>query len=112
MEINAQFTCLRRNPNTRLRFFCIPYAGGNAAAFRGWPDGLPEAIEVWAVQPPGRGVRLGEMVYSRIEPFIRDLSEAMALILDLPYALFGHSFGALPANLAGALTAITRARSA
>ena len=36
-----------------------------------------------------------ETPYTRIEPFIQDLSEAISPFLEIPYAIFGHSFGAM-----------------
>ena len=51
---------LRPKPQSAaaLRLFCFPYAGGGAAIYRGWPDGLPGTIDVCAVALPGRGGRL------------------------------------------------------
>jgi medium-chain acyl-[acyl-carrier-protein] hydrolase len=100
--------CLRHQPDARLRLFCFPYAGGAAVAYRGWPEGLPASIEVWAIQPPGRGARLKETCYLRINPLIQDLFTAIVPFLDVPFAFFGHSLGAL---VAFELTRILRRES-
>ena len=50
---------LRPNPQARLRLFCFPYAGGGASLFARWGELLPAAIDVCAVQPPGRYGALG-----------------------------------------------------
>jgi medium-chain acyl-[acyl-carrier-protein] hydrolase len=93
----------------RSRLFCIPYAGAGASIFRGWPGGLPAGVEVWAVQPPGRGARIRETPYHQFEPYIQELSEAIIPHLDLPYAIFGHSLGAIIAfELARKLRKIQR----
>ena len=43
-------------------FFCPPYAGAGASIYRSWSTGLPAAIEICAVQLPGRERRIAELV--------------------------------------------------
>jgi medium-chain acyl-[acyl-carrier-protein] hydrolase len=80
---------------TVLRLFCLPYAGGSAAIFRNWSKRVPESVLVCPVELPGRGSRLSE------PPFINLLDLAEALVgwlrpyLDMPFAFFGHSMGAI-----------------
>lgn len=83
------------NPGARLRLFCLPYAGGGASIFRKWPDGLPADVEVCPIQLPGRGTRLMERPFTRLPLLIEALAQALAPLLDKPFALFGHSLGAL-----------------
>jgi medium-chain acyl-[acyl-carrier-protein] hydrolase len=83
------------NPEAALRLFCFPYAGGTSLIYRAWPKLLPRAIEVCAVQLPGRGERLSEPAYTNIADLVRALADALLLRLDKPFALFGHSMGAL-----------------
>ncbi|HEX8392037.1 MAG TPA: thioesterase domain-containing protein [Longimicrobium sp.] len=85
----------RPNPRARLRLFCLAHAGGGASAFRGWADVLPPEVEVCPVQLPGRENRLAEPAIMRMEPLVEALSSAVRPYLDLPFALFGHSNGAL-----------------
>src|SRR5215472_13616732 len=40
--------------------FCLPYAGGSAAAFRDWPSHLPERLRCVPARLPGREARLSE----------------------------------------------------
>jgi medium-chain acyl-[acyl-carrier-protein] hydrolase len=86
----------RNNP--RLRLFCFPYAGGGAAAFRLWPNHLPEDIEVVAVHPPGRAHRLSEPPPTRIETMVGSALDSLTPLMDRPFAVFGHSLGALVAG--------------
>lgn len=85
------------NPKAALRLFCFSYAGGGASVFRSWADALPPEVEVCAVQLPGRESRIGEVAYRRVAPLIAALADAVAPYLDRPFALFGHSMGALVA---------------
>ncbi|MEU6125559.1 thioesterase domain-containing protein [Streptomyces sp. NPDC047123] len=79
-------------PDARLVLYCLPHAGGGASAYRDWANGLPAGIDVVAVQLPGRENRIRE------RPAIDLDALADAIAADhpgLPYALFGHSNGAL-----------------
>lgn len=78
-----------------MRLFCFPFAGGGASTFRGWPDGLPAGVEVCAVQPPGRENRFRERPFSHLSALVLALSAALDPFLDIPFAFFGHSLGAL-----------------
>jgi medium-chain acyl-[acyl-carrier-protein] hydrolase len=85
----------KANPRSRLRLFCIAHAGGGASAFRGWAEALPPEVEVCPVQLPGRESRFGEKPFDRLDPLVTALADAVHPLLDLPWALFGHSNGAL-----------------
>jgi medium-chain acyl-[acyl-carrier-protein] hydrolase len=82
-------------PETRLRLFCFPYAGAGALIFRTWSDGLPADVEVCPVQLPGRGTRSSERPFTHLSTLVEALAEALAPLLDKPFAFFGHSLGAL-----------------
>jgi medium-chain acyl-[acyl-carrier-protein] hydrolase len=52
-------------------------------------------VEVCAVQLPGRENRFTEKPFDRVDPLASALADAVHPLLDLPWALFGHSNGAL-----------------
>ncbi len=83
------------NPSAVLRLVCLPHAGGGANQFRHWPAGLSPAVEVCAVQLPGRETRFREPPIPHYQPLIAALADALLPSLDRPYALYGHSLGAL-----------------
>jgi medium-chain acyl-[acyl-carrier-protein] hydrolase len=83
-----------RRPEARLRLFCFPYAGGGAPIFHSWPGELPQTIETCVIQLPGRGTRLMEKPYRRMDSLVTALAEAVEPLLDKPFAFFGHSMGA------------------
>lgn len=78
-----------------ITLFCFPYAGGGAACYRGWHEHLPGNVIVCPVQLPGRESRWREPSFTRVTEMIDVLIEAIAPDLDHPFALFGHSMGAL-----------------
>lgn len=80
---------------TRYRLFCLPYAGGGASIFRQWPRSAPPWLQVCPVQLPGREDRFGEPAHDDVGALIQALGPVIAALGDRPFALFGHSMGAL-----------------
>ncbi|MEO1456258.1 MAG: alpha/beta fold hydrolase [Pseudomonadota bacterium] len=95
----------RPAPDASHRLICFPCAGYSAAMFRTWPAGLPAHVELVAVQPPGRATRFAEPAFESIPALVADLLSALSAITDKPYALFGHSMGAVVAAYAAAALA-------
>lgn len=86
-----------RTQSDAVLLFCLPHAGAGTSAFRAWPDGLP-GVTVLPVQPPGRESRLREAPYERMEPLVGELATIMLAVAGTrPYAVYGHSLGALVA---------------
>ena len=79
----------------RFRLFCFPFAGGGSAIYRAWSDALDPAIEVVAIEPPGRLSRIEERPISDIAEFVDRLVPEMQEFLDRPFAFFGHCLGGL-----------------
>ncbi len=92
---NSIFPYIRPNLQAQARLFCFPYAGANAAVFRGWGDQLPQAVEIMPVEIPGRGARLRESPYDSLSALVETLSRSLVPYMDKPFAFFGHSMGAL-----------------
>ncbi|WP_273727518.1 thioesterase II family protein [Brucella gallinifaecis] len=87
------FPHILRRPRPALRLFCLPYAGANAAYYRSWAPHLPDKVELWPVELPGRGTRFSEPLQPDMSLLVRDLAEAVAQHSDIPFVLFGHSMG-------------------
>lgn len=86
--------CSRPRAAARCRLFCFPHAGGAASMFSRWGDFLPEEVETWAVQLPGRENRLREPPLRKVSEAVETLIPEVASRADLPFAFFGHSLGA------------------
>jgi medium-chain acyl-[acyl-carrier-protein] hydrolase len=96
------------DPSLPVRLFCLPHAGAGAGAYRDWLDPLRAAgVAVCPIQLPGRETRFGEPLLKRLEDVLGSLIPALTPYLDVPFAVFGHSLGAL---LAFELTRGLRAR--
>jgi len=87
----------REIPGARLRLFCFPFGGGGASVFATWQRGMPAGVEVCPVQPPGRENRFHEPHITRMPQMVAQAAEVLAPYLDRPFALFGHSVGAMTA---------------
>jgi len=87
----------RADPRARVRLLCFPYAGGGATLFARWHDALPVEIDVCAVQLPGRQTRVGDPPIGRLDALVDAVDDGLSHLSDLPWALFGHSFGSLVA---------------
>jgi len=81
--------------NQRLRLFCLPHAGGGATTYHSWTAELPAFVQLCPVLLPGRETRLSEALYTQIDPLLGALDRELRPWLDIPYAVFGHSMGAL-----------------
>ncbi len=83
-------------PDARLRLFCLPHAGSGAAGFYRWKAVLRgRGIDVCPVLLPGRESRLGEWPIDSVDEVVGGLMQESEGLLERPYAIFGHSMGAL-----------------
>jgi surfactin synthase thioesterase subunit len=78
-----------------MRLICFAHAGAAASAFSTWHKQLPEQIEVYAVQLPGREARRGEPFARDFAKLVQQLQNVLAPLHDRPVALFGYSLGSL-----------------
>ncbi|PZS35296.1 MAG: thioesterase [Pseudonocardiales bacterium] len=83
-----------RRPDAAAHLYCFAHAGGAPGEYVRWADDLPE-IQVWAVQPPGRASRLAERPFTRMTALVEAVVDQVTF--EGPFALFGHSLGALVA---------------
>ncbi len=94
-ELSSKWLLRKPIAKPSMRLFCLPYAGGGASAYRSWQEALPAGIEVCSVQLPGREGRVNEEPATTLDGLVPALADALREWLDRPFALFGHSMGAL-----------------
>jgi len=80
-----------------MRLLCLPFAGGSSFAFNGWARALAPAVEVNAIELPGRGRRLKEKALDRMDAIVDEVLAVLVPTADEPFSLYGHSMGALVA---------------
>lgn len=83
------------NSQALVRMFCFPFAGGNAAVFKGWGRALPKWLDICPVELPGHGSRYNEPFIRDIKTLMQTLINELNIYFDRPFIFFGHSFGAL-----------------
>jgi amino acid adenylation domain-containing protein len=84
-------------PGARIRLLCLPHAGAGATVYRSWGAGFLGGVAVCPVQPPGREKRHREAALTSAAEVARLLAPEVVKGVRPPYALFGHSTGALVA---------------
>lgn len=83
-------------PQGATTLFCIPHAGGSAAYYTRLGQCLPATVAFRPLELPGRGRRLREAPHTSMEALTHDLFRHIQPVAQAaPYALFGHSMGAL-----------------
>jgi medium-chain acyl-[acyl-carrier-protein] hydrolase len=78
---------------SKLRLFCFPYAGGRSQVFREWVGAFTKGIEVCPIQLPGESLR--EDCATNVHDLVPTMADALLPYFDKPFALFGHSMGAI-----------------
>lgn len=79
----------------QIRLICLPHAGAGASVYRAWAATLPAEIAACPVQPPGRERRRAEPLLHSATDVVRQLAPDIISMICSPYAIFGHSTGAL-----------------
>ena len=92
---------LRPLPGDRPALLCFAWAGGSCQAFRGWRARLAGIADVVGVELPGHGDRIAEPSPREIDAVATEVAGHVAPLLRGPYAVLGHSMGALFATALG-----------
>ncbi|EJN24031.1 putative thioesterase involved in non-ribosomal peptide biosynthesis [Pseudomonas sp. GM79] len=80
---------------TKLTLLCLPYSGASAMVYSRWRRQLPAWLHLQPVELPGRGARYDEPLQTDMRALALQLAREHKPSLHGPYALFGHSLGAL-----------------
>lgn len=87
--------CRAKSTDATFHLYCFPHSGGSPGEYVRWTDQLPD-VQVWGIQLPGRGGRLGEAPFTSMP----ELVDTLVSEVDFtgPFAFFGHSLGSLVAH--------------
>ena len=98
-RLDSDLWLIRRKNNTvpKFRLFCVPSGALGASQYSGWQERFPREVEVCALQSPGRENRLKEKPIDDFSELIDVLEPILTSELDVAYAFYGHSMGALVA---------------
>lgn len=81
--------------HSKIKLFSFPFSGGNFLSYKKLEQLLPEFISLNTIDLPGHGLRFSEPLLNDIDEMANDMLVQIKTELDLPYAFFGHSLGAL-----------------
>jgi medium-chain acyl-[acyl-carrier-protein] hydrolase len=85
-------------PDAARRLYVFPYAGAIPATFLSWAAALGDETELAVLCLPGRGSRHAEPPAADLRTLVMQVASALAADAGaMPYAVFGHSLGALVA---------------
>lgn len=93
--MNPSWLIRKSEAHRKIRLFCFCYAGGNSSIFLSWQEKINPAIEICAIQLPGRGKRFLDPLINSIPELIAELAPVVSENSDLPFSFFGHSLGGL-----------------
>ncbi|HWY22626.1 MAG TPA: alpha/beta fold hydrolase [Candidatus Acidoferrum sp.] len=79
----------------RITLLCFSGAGGSSPVFHDWIRRLPAWLDLKSVVLPGHPGRFREKPAEELVGLACALAEEFESVLDKPFALFGHSLGAL-----------------
>ncbi|MEU0163409.1 alpha/beta fold hydrolase [Streptomyces sp. NPDC006261] len=94
----ASLTAVDEAGQGRVTLHCLAHAGAGVASYRRWPAAVGPAVDVVALPLPGRESRRREPRVTDRAGLLADLLPTLVETADTgPYALYGHSLGALVA---------------
>src|SRR5689334_18592173 len=76
---------------------CFPHAGGSASHYYPLSKLLAPAVEVFAVQYPGRQDRYAEPCIDNVPDLVEAVYHSVRGLAERPFAFFGHSRGSVVA---------------
>jgi acyl transferase domain-containing protein/surfactin synthase thioesterase subunit/acyl carrier protein len=87
-----------RPPGARSQVLvCVPGTGGDANNYAGWDRGLPEDLEVYAVDLPGRKQGTSELPLASVGDIVDWIIPSLREQDGRSFMLYGHDLGAIVA---------------
>ncbi|RBL90276.1 thioesterase II family protein [Chitinophaga flava] len=85
-----------------INIFCFHFAGGSRFSYHMYNAVAPAGLNIVPVELPGRGDRIQEPLLTDVHLMVEDMFQQIKQQLHTPYAIYGHSLGALLAYLVSA----------
>ncbi|CAK8714635.1 hypothetical protein GKODMF_06220 [Candidatus Electrothrix gigas] len=83
----------------KIKLLMLPFSGGAAHVFNPFFDFAPSWLTLIPTDLPGHGRRFSEPLLTDIHAIVDDLFLQLSHEMTEPYAVYGHSFGAVLAYL-------------
>jgi medium-chain acyl-[acyl-carrier-protein] hydrolase len=77
------------------QLFCFHHAGGSSAFYTNWNRFLPAFIDIKPIGLPGRQERFQEPLITEFPAALEAVTSMVVPLVRTPFALIGHSMGAL-----------------
>lgn len=90
-------TWVRKVGHPAMRLFLFHCAGGSHLMYRGWERAFPADWDLGLIDAPGRARLADHPPADSAAGLARFVLPAITPLLDIPFALFGHSMGGLVA---------------
>lgn len=82
--------------DTKIKLYCIPYAGASQNAYFAWKKKFSTSIEQITFELSGKGARFNEPLYFTINDAVEDLFKLFWQQAEgEDYAIYGHSMGSI-----------------
>jgi surfactin synthase thioesterase subunit len=94
--VRPSLTAFTERPAASARIYGLPPAGSGPEFYARWAEHLPATIDLSAIQLPVRGTAAGQPCPTDPHQLCQQIADLIADDYDgRPYAIFGHSVGAL-----------------
>jgi medium-chain acyl-[acyl-carrier-protein] hydrolase len=87
--------CMTAATKTSAQLFCFHHAGGSSAFYTNWKRLLPPIVDIRPIGLPGRQERFHEPLITEFSAALEAVRSIVAPLVRAPFALIGHSMGAL-----------------
>ena len=79
-----------------MKLICFPFAGGDKNSFNSLKEIMPDEMEVYILEYPGRGGKVNQKLLYDINHIVEyAFQSTVKQVQDTPYIIYGHSMGAL-----------------
>jgi surfactin synthase thioesterase subunit len=86
---------MKAGSKVSAQLFCFHHAGGNSSFYRSWKTFLPAFVDVIPIGLPGRQERFQEPLIREFPAALEAVTRMVTPRARVPFALIGHSMGAL-----------------